>query len=70
MMTPQHPMSTHNQPAAWQRWHQHGADLLAQSISHDLLALAARAAMLKRLQHRHFNTVTRLQPKTLPRITN
>jgi hypothetical protein len=34
------------------------------------LLLAAGAAMLKRLQHRHFDTVTRLQPKTLPSVTN
>jgi hypothetical protein len=34
------------------------------------LLLAATTPMLVRLQHRHFNTVTRLQPKTLPRITN
>jgi hypothetical protein len=33
------------------------------------LLLAATTPMLVRLQHRHFNTVTRLQPKTLPRIT-
>jgi hypothetical protein len=34
------------------------------------LLLPATTPMLKRLQHRHFNTVTRLQPQTLPRITN
>jgi putative oxidoreductase len=45
MMTQQHPMSTHNQPAVWRRWHQRVADKLAQWISHDLLALAARTAM-------------------------
>ena len=45
MMTPQHPMSTHNRPTVWRRWQQRVADTLAQWISHDLLALAARAAM-------------------------
>ena len=45
MMTPQHPMSTRNQPAAWRRWHQRGADVLQRWISHDLLALAARTAL-------------------------
>ena len=38
-------MRADNQPAAWRRWQQRGADALAQWISHDLLALAARAAM-------------------------
>ena len=45
MMTSQNPVITYNQPAAWRRWHQRGADVLARWISHDLLALAARAAM-------------------------
>jgi hypothetical protein len=34
------------------------------------LLLAARTPMLIRLEHRHFDTVTRLQPQALPRITN
>jgi hypothetical protein len=34
------------------------------------LLLAPSTPMLQRLQHSHFDTVTRLQPKTLPRITN
>ena len=45
MTNPQHLMRADNQPAAWRRWQQRGADALAQWISHDLLALAARAAM-------------------------
>ena len=45
MMTSQNPVITYNQPTAWRRWHQRGADVLARSISHDLLALAARVAM-------------------------
>ena len=44
-MTRQHPMSTPSQPTVWRRWHQRVADTLAQWISHDLLALAARAAL-------------------------
>lgn len=44
-MTPQQPMSAHSRPAAWRRWHQCGADALAQWISHDLLALVARSAI-------------------------
>jgi hypothetical protein len=34
------------------------------------LLLAASTTVLVRLQHCHFDTVTRLQPQTLPRITN
>jgi hypothetical protein len=34
------------------------------------LLLAATTPMLIRLQHRHFDTVTRLKSQTLPRITN
>ncbi|MEY4265768.1 MAG: hypothetical protein RIS90_303 [Pseudomonadota bacterium] len=44
-MNPQHLMGADIQPAAWRRWQQRGADALAKWISHDLLALAARAAM-------------------------
>ena len=45
MMTSQNPVITYNQPTAWRRWHQRGADVLERCISHDLLALAARVAM-------------------------